>query len=168
MGARVGGSYASTAARKVFATAERRIELDTDRELRTAEAIADRLGNMKGALMKLGQMASYIDEGLPAPLREALAQLQANAPPMSSALAAQVIEDELGRPPTELFVEWDPLPLASASIGQVHRAGMWPIVAECKSPCPACQAETRALMRGPKPAMPCNPASRPPPRGGGG
>jgi len=122
LGARVGGSYASTAARKVFATAERRIELDTDRELRTAEAIADRLGNMKGALMKLGQMASYIDEGLPAPLREALAQLQANAPPMSSALAAQVIEDELGRPPTELFVEWDPLPLASASIGQVHRA----------------------------------------------
>ena len=45
--------------------------------------IAERLGNMKGALMKLGQMASYLDEGLPAPMRDALAELQANAPAMS-------------------------------------------------------------------------------------
>ena len=76
--------YASTAARKVFASAERRVELDRERELKTAEAVAERLGNMKGALMKLGQMASYVDEGLPAPLREALSQLQSNAPPMSA------------------------------------------------------------------------------------
>ena len=122
LGATVGGHYASTAARKVFASAERRIELDQERELKTAEAVAERLGNMKGALMKLGQMASYVDEGLPAPLREALAQLQSNAPPMSAELAAQMIERELGAPPEQLFVEWDPLPLASASIGQVHRA----------------------------------------------
>ena len=98
LGARVGTTYASTSARKVFATAERRIELDQERELRTAEAITERLGNMKGALMKLGQMASYIDEGLPAPMREALAQLQSNAPPMSAELAAGVIERELGKP----------------------------------------------------------------------
>jgi predicted unusual protein kinase regulating ubiquinone biosynthesis (AarF/ABC1/UbiB family) len=122
LGAKVGTTYASTSARKVFATAERRIELDQERELRTAEAITERLGNMKGALMKLGQMASYIDEGLPAPMREALAQLQSNAPPMSAELAAGVIERELGKPPEQLFVEWDPIPLASASIGQVHRA----------------------------------------------
>jgi predicted unusual protein kinase regulating ubiquinone biosynthesis (AarF/ABC1/UbiB family) len=41
---------------------------------------------------------------------------------MSADLAAQVIREELGRHPDELFVEWDPQPLASASIGQVHRA----------------------------------------------
>jgi predicted unusual protein kinase regulating ubiquinone biosynthesis (AarF/ABC1/UbiB family) len=122
LGARVGTTYASTAARKVFASAERRIELDRERELKTAEAISERLGNMKGALMKLGQMASYVDEGLPGPLREALAQLQSNAPPMSAELAAGVIERELGAPPERVFVEWDPVPLASASIGQVHRA----------------------------------------------
>ena len=122
LGVKVGSTYASTAARKVFASAERRVELDTERELRTAEAISERLGNMKGALMKLGQMASYVDEGLPEPLRQALAQLQSNAPPMSAELAAQVIREELGRGPDELFVEWDPQPLASASIGQVHRA----------------------------------------------
>lgn len=122
LGARIGSDYAATAARKVFAGAQRRADLDRDRELRTATAVAERLGNMKGALMKLGQMASYVDEGLPEPLRQALAQLQSNAPPMSADLAAQVIEDELGAPPDELFVEWDPVPLASASIGQVHKA----------------------------------------------
>jgi predicted unusual protein kinase regulating ubiquinone biosynthesis (AarF/ABC1/UbiB family) len=118
----VGAQYAGTAARKMFAGAERRIELDRDRELRTAEAVAERLGNMKGALMKLGQMASYVDEALPAPLREALAQLQASAPPMSGELAAEVIRADLGKAPEELFVEWDPVPIAAASIGQVHRA----------------------------------------------
>ncbi len=122
LGARVGGAYASTAARKVFASAERRVQLDAALELRTAEAVAERLGQMKGALMKLGQMASYVDEGLPGPLREALAQLQADAPPMSAELAAEVIERELGAPPERLFAAWDPVPLASASIGQVHRA----------------------------------------------
>lgn len=122
LGMQVGGTYASTAARKVFASAQRRIELDSERELRTAEAIADRLGNMKGALMKLGQMASYVDEGLPGPMRAALAELQSNAPPMSADLAAGVIERELGAAPDKVFVEWDPQPIASASIGQVHRA----------------------------------------------
>ena len=122
MGASVGGAYASTAARKLFASAERRLELDHERELRTAEAVADRLGNMKGALMKLGQMASFIDEGLPAPLRQALSQLQSNAPPMSAELAANVIREELGGSPEEVFVSWDPQPIAAASIGQVHKA----------------------------------------------
>jgi predicted unusual protein kinase regulating ubiquinone biosynthesis (AarF/ABC1/UbiB family) len=122
LGAAVGAQYAGTAARKLFATAERRVELDRERELKTAEAVAERLGHMKGALMKLGQMASYVDEGLPAPLREALAQLQSSAPPMSGELAAQVIERDLGQRPETLFVEWDPDPIAAASIGQVHRA----------------------------------------------
>ena len=122
LGGRVGRTYASTAARKVFASAERSEALDRQRELRTAEDIAASLGEMKGALMKVGQMASYLDEGLPEPLRLALSQLQAQAPPMSADLAASVVLEQLGATPEQLFVEWDPAPIAAASIGQVHRA----------------------------------------------
>ena len=122
LGARVGAVHATTAARKVFASAERRIELDERRQLTTATAVANELGQMKGALMKLGQMASYLDEGLPEPMRMALAQLRSGAPPMSPELAAGVIEAEFGMQPEALFREWDPQPIAAASIGQVHRA----------------------------------------------
>ncbi|HEX8803443.1 MAG TPA: AarF/ABC1/UbiB kinase family protein, partial [Acidimicrobiales bacterium] len=122
VGGRAGADFALHRARRVFASAERQAELDRRFELRTAEHVTAALGNMKGALMKLGQMASYLDAGLPAPVREALASLQQDAPPMAPELAAEVVERELGRPPDRLFDTWDPLPLASASIGQVHRA----------------------------------------------
>jgi len=122
MGVAVGATYASASARKLFATAERRVEIDRELELKSAAQVSERLGQMKGALMKLGQMASYLDEGLPAPLRAALAQLQSSAPPMAADLAAEVIERELGAAPDRVFVEWDPDPIAAASIGQVHRA----------------------------------------------
>jgi predicted unusual protein kinase regulating ubiquinone biosynthesis (AarF/ABC1/UbiB family) len=121
-GTKTGATIAAYRARRVFASADRRRELDERQQLRTAEQVADALGNMKGALMKIGQMMSYLDDTLPEPYRVALAQLQQDAPPMSPALAAQVVERELGAPPDVVFAEWDPVPIASASIGQVHRA----------------------------------------------
>lgn len=122
LGAKTGLSFAGLQARKVFADSARRRDLDMAFELKTAENVAETLGQMKGALMKLGQMASYLDQGLPEHVRSALSGLQHNAPPMSGELAAQVIAAELGETPEELFAEWDPVPISSASIGQVHRA----------------------------------------------
>jgi predicted unusual protein kinase regulating ubiquinone biosynthesis (AarF/ABC1/UbiB family) len=119
---RIGGRYLARSPQLIFASVERRSELRHDLALRSAEEVADELGYMKGALMKLGQMASYIDEDMPETFRTAMSRLQHNAPPMSQALAASVIVDELGDVPERVFARWDPLPFAAASIGQVHRA----------------------------------------------
>jgi len=119
---RVGGRHVAGWPRLVFASVERRRELRHDLAFRSAEDVAEELGAMKGAVMKLGQMASYLHEGVPESFRVTMARLQRDAPPMSAELAASVVEAELGAPPDRVFARWDPLPFAAASIGQVHRA----------------------------------------------
>jgi len=109
--------------------ARRRLSSDADRTalddafaMRTAEDVARELGNMKGALMKAGQLLSFIVEALPEPAQQALSSLYSDAPPMSSELAAGVVRDEFGSPPERVFLDWAAVPVAAASVGQVHRA----------------------------------------------
>ncbi|HEV2968279.1 MAG TPA: AarF/ABC1/UbiB kinase family protein [Candidatus Dormibacteraeota bacterium] len=118
---RIGGRYLGRSPQLLFASVERRTELRHDLALRSAEEVAEELGYMKGVLMKLGQMASYVDEDMPQTFRSAMGRLQHNAPPMSAELASSVIVDELGDAPERVFARWDALPFAAASIGQVHR-----------------------------------------------
>jgi len=108
--------------RGVAADEARRAELDEGFAIRTAEDVARELGQMKGVVMKAGQMLSFILDDLPPEARRMLESLQANVEPMAPSLAAAVIEAELGAPPEEVFLDWDPIPAAAASIGQVHRA----------------------------------------------
>ena len=122
LAARGGARYASNAPRLFASAGEHRQQLRNDLALQTAEDVAVTLGTMKGVLMKLGQMASYVDDGLSPAARRTLSRLQDSVPPMSPELAAQVVTEELGRPPERAFATWDPEPIAAASIGQVHRA----------------------------------------------
>jgi predicted unusual protein kinase regulating ubiquinone biosynthesis (AarF/ABC1/UbiB family) len=122
LAARGGARYASNAPRLFASAGEHREQLRNDLALQTAEDVAATLGTMKGVLMKLGQMASYVDDALSPAARRTLSRLQDSVPPMSAELAARVVTEELGQPPEQAFATWDPQPIAAASIGQVHRA----------------------------------------------
>jgi len=108
--------------RAARATEDRRAELEQGYAIKSAEDVARVLGGMKGAVMKLGQLLSFVADGLPAQAQEALAPLLADAPPMSPRLAAEVVRRELGADPERVFLDWSDVPVAAASIGQVHRA----------------------------------------------
>jgi predicted unusual protein kinase regulating ubiquinone biosynthesis (AarF/ABC1/UbiB family) len=91
-----------------------------------AAHLAEVLGDMKGAAMKVGQLLSFVDLDVPPELRtvyhDALAQLRDAAPAFDSDAIAQVIEEEYGEPADAVFATFDEEPLAAASIGQVHTA----------------------------------------------
>jgi predicted unusual protein kinase regulating ubiquinone biosynthesis (AarF/ABC1/UbiB family) len=105
-----------------LAPPERRQAILDESHLQSAEQVLAAMGQMKGAMMKLAQIASFISDDIPEQYRTALKQLQTSAPPMTFALARDVIEVDLGAPLDRLFADFEPEPIAAASIGQVHAA----------------------------------------------
>ncbi len=91
-----------------------------------AERAAEVLGTLRGIAAKVGQMASYVDGVVPEGQREAyetaLAKLREHAPTSGSAEIRALVERELGASMSALYRDWEDTPIASASIGQVHRA----------------------------------------------
>jgi len=97
------------------------------RQAEAAEQILEVLGNMKGAAMKVGQVASFIDTGaFPEEFQDRiqakLAELRDSAPQVSFKDMKKVIESELEEKLGDAFAEFDEDALAAASIGQVYKA----------------------------------------------
>ncbi|MFW3963757.1 ABC1 kinase family protein [Acinetobacter radioresistens] len=84
--------------------------------------IANTLGEMKGAVMKVGQIASQYKDIFPPEVAKAISKLQRQAPPMPFPAIQKQLEKELGQPIDNLFTSFDREPFAAASIGQVHKA----------------------------------------------
>ncbi|MFZ0134919.1 MAG: AarF/ABC1/UbiB kinase family protein, partial [Desulfobacterales bacterium] len=72
--------------------------------------------------IKLGQILSTRPDLIPVDFLQELSKLQDKVPPFPASAARRIIEAELGVKLDDLFVRFDDTPLASASIGQVHRA----------------------------------------------
>ncbi len=100
----------------------------SDLQQRTAEQLFRTLGELKGGAMKVGQAMSIFEAALPedmaGPYREELTRLQDSAPPMPTITVREILARELGADWKSQLVEFDPVPAAAASIGQVHR-GRW-------------------------------------------
>ncbi len=97
------------------------------RQYEAAEQLVTVLGTMKGAAMKLGQVLSFLDVGLvPEEYREEfqakLAVLRDAAPTVAFKDMRKVIESDLGEKLSAVFSDFDEVPIAAASIGQVYRA----------------------------------------------
>ena len=80
------------------------------------------LDDLGPTFVKFGQVLSTRADILPDSVLAELQKLQDTVKPMPAGVAQAIVERELGAPVTEVFTRFDPEPLGSASIGQVHRA----------------------------------------------
>ena len=125
-GGQTARNYATKAANLTRGEEARR-EAASRRQAEAAEQILEVLGNMKGAAMKVGQVASFIDTGafpeeFQQRIQEKLAELRDSAPRVAFKDMRKVIESELDESLTDEFAEFDEDAIAAASIGQVYRA----------------------------------------------
>ena len=120
--ARVLASYAGIRARRSFLSPERYNALLVERHRVNAGRIRDAIVRAGGLFIKVGQLISILSNFLPPEFRRELEGLQDRLPPRPYDEIAARIRAELGRAPDDVFVEFDPTPVATASLAQVHVA----------------------------------------------
>ncbi|MGO3046947.1 MAG: ABC1 kinase family protein [Psychrobacter celer] len=122
MTASIAGKAAKNSFKHLSSDEEKRLQARSELMQDVGIQIAETLGEMKGAVMKVGQIASQYKDVFPPEVATALEKLQKDAPPMPYTQIRAQIERELKAPVAELFSEFEETPFAAASIGQVHKA----------------------------------------------
>jgi predicted unusual protein kinase regulating ubiquinone biosynthesis (AarF/ABC1/UbiB family) len=110
----VGGIATRTAGRLLFG--------GSLTDVRNAADAARVLGQLRGPLMKVAQVAGSLPDVFPKEFAAELAKLQANAPPMGPAFVRRRMAAELGADWLSKYRSFEMEPAAAASLGQVHRA----------------------------------------------
>jgi ubiquinone biosynthesis protein len=116
-------SYVALAASRRFRSEDSYARRTREKHQRNARRIEAAIIKLRGLFIKVGQLISIMANFLPDAFREELQRLQDQVPPRPyKDIEARLREEFGGRAPSEVFAEFSPEPVASASIGQVHRA----------------------------------------------
>lgn len=118
-------SYLSAKWQSRFRSSEAIDRILARKHRRNAGRVLRAIQRLQGLYIKVGQLISILSNVLPEEFRSGLETLQDRVPPQPLAAMEQRIREEFdGRSTTDLFTKFEALPLAAASIGQVHRATM--------------------------------------------
>jgi predicted unusual protein kinase regulating ubiquinone biosynthesis (AarF/ABC1/UbiB family) len=120
--AKIGAAYLFYWIRGWFKNADERKRLLAETHWRTAIRVLDSMSYLRGATMKVGQTLANFPDIVPQEFVETLDQLHFDAPPMHWSLLREMVYNELGDAPENLFALFEKRAFAAASLGQVHRA----------------------------------------------